>query len=38
MVFHPDQNKIEVFTYNPAWDKFREQPSSRFDLNYEMSR
>ena len=38
MVFHPDRNKIEVFTYNPALDKFREQPSSRFDLDYQMSR
>ena len=38
MVFHPDRNKIEVFTYNPALTKFREQPSSRFDLEYPMSK
>jgi hypothetical protein len=38
MVFHPDRNKIEVFTYNPMLDSFREQPSSRFDLEYPMSR
>jgi predicted MPP superfamily phosphohydrolase len=38
LVFHPDKNKIEVFTYNPALDKFRDQPSSRFDLEYPMSR
>lgn len=38
MVFHPDKDKIEVFTYNPALDKYREQPSSRFNLDYQMSR
>ena len=36
MVFEPDENKIKVFTYNPVLDKFREAPSSRFDLEYEM--
>ena len=36
MVFEPDENKIKVFTYNPVLDKFRDAPSSRFDLEYEM--
>ncbi|MGY8653225.1 MAG: metallophosphoesterase [Verrucomicrobiia bacterium] len=38
MMFHPDKNKIEVFTYNPDKDKFRDVPSSRFDLKYEMTK
>ncbi len=37
MVFQPAKNKIEVFTYNPALDKFSDGPDSRFDLEYEMS-
>ena len=36
MVFEPSENKIKVYTYNPALDKFRNQPSSRFDLEYHM--
>ena len=36
MVFEPSENKIKVYTYNPALDKFRNQPSSRFDLAYPM--
>lgn len=37
MVFNPTENKIEVFTYNPALDQFMEGESSRFDLEYTMS-
>lgn len=37
MTFQPNSNKIEVFTYNPDLDKFNEQPSSRFDLEYPMA-
>ncbi|HAW97866.1 MAG TPA: metallophosphoesterase [Opitutae bacterium] len=37
MVFEPSENKIKVYTYNPALDKFRNQPSSRFDLQYQMT-
>ena len=36
MVFEPSENKIKVYTYNPALDKFRNQSSSRFDLDYPM--
>ena len=36
MVFEPTEDKIKVYTYNPALDKFRNQPSSRFDLRYQM--
>ena len=36
MVFEPSLNKIKVYTYNPALNKFRTQPSSRFDLDYLM--
>ena len=36
MVFEPSENKIKVYTYNPALEKFRNQPSSRFDLDYHM--
>ena len=32
----PNENKIKVYTYNPALDKFRNNPSSRFDLEYPM--
>ena len=38
MVFEPNENKIKVYTYNPALDKFRNLPSSRFDLDYPMKR
>lgn len=38
MIFQPDSNKIEVFTYNPDLDKFRDEASSRFDLVYPMAR
>ncbi|MFT6575611.1 MAG: rhamnogalacturonyl hydrolase YesR [Akkermansiaceae bacterium] len=37
MVFQPEANKIEIYTYNPALDKFRNGPSSRFDLDYPMA-
>ena len=37
MVFEPNENKIKVYTYNPALDKFRNNPSSRFDLDYPMA-
>jgi hypothetical protein len=36
MTFHPDTDKIEIFTYNPDLDKHRNEPSSRFTLNYPM--
>ena len=36
MVFEPNENKIKVYTYNPALGKFRNSPSSRFDLEYPM--
>jgi len=36
MVFEPTENKIKVYTYNPALKKFRNQISSRFDLEYSM--
>ncbi|MCP4848832.1 MAG: metallophosphoesterase [Verrucomicrobiaceae bacterium] len=38
MVFEPNENKIKVYTYNPALDKFRNGSSSRFDLEYPMMR
>lgn len=37
MTFKPEANKISVHTYNPALDKFRNGPSSRFDLDYPMA-
>ena len=37
MVFQPEANKIGIYTYNPALDKFRNGPSSRFDLDYPMT-
>ena len=37
MVFKPESNKISIHTYNPALDKFRNGPSSRFDLDYSMT-
>jgi len=36
MTFHPEEDRIEVFTYNPFLDTFREGPSSRFSLEYQM--
>ena len=38
MVFEPNENKIKVYTYNPVLNKFRNLPSSRFDLDYPMKR
>ena len=37
MTFQPDSNTIEVFTYNPDLDKFNDQPTSRFELEYPMA-
>jgi len=37
MVFKPGANKISIYTYNPALDKFKKGPSSRFDLDYSMT-
>ena len=37
MVFQPEANKIGIYTYNPALDKFWDRPSSRFDLDYPMT-
>jgi hypothetical protein len=37
MVFKPETNKISIHTYNPALDKFKDGPSSRFDLDYPMT-
>lgn len=37
MVFQSEANKIEIYTYNPALDKFKDGPSSRFDLDYSMA-
>ena len=37
MVFHPKANKISIYTYSPALDKFKNGPSSRFDLDYPMA-
>jgi hypothetical protein len=37
MVFKPETNKISIYTYNPALDKFKNGPSSRFDLDYPMA-
>ena len=36
MTFHPSENRIEVFTYNPFLDTFRDGPASRFALEYKM--
>jgi hypothetical protein len=38
MVFKPEENKISTYTYNPALKKFRDTPSSRFDLEYQMKK
>ena len=38
MVFDPGSNRISIHTYNPALDKFKNGKSSRFDLDYEMTR
>lgn len=37
LTFHPDQDKIEVYTYNPALDKHRDEDVSRFTLPYKMT-
>jgi len=37
MVFKPEANKISIHTYNPALNKFKKGPSSRFDLDYPMT-
>ena len=37
MVFQPEANQIGIYTYNPALDKFKNGPSSRFDLDYPMA-
>ncbi len=37
MVFQPNANKISIHTYNPALEKFKNGPSSRFDLDYPMA-
>ena len=37
MTFNPEANKISIYTYNPALDKFMDRPSSRFDLDYPMT-
>jgi rhamnogalacturonyl hydrolase YesR len=37
MTFIPESNKISVSTYSPALNKFRNGPSSRFDLDYPMT-
>jgi len=37
MIFKPKLDKIGIYTYNPALDKFRNGPSSRFDLDYSMT-
>ena len=37
MTFHPEADKIEVFTYNPFHNTFRTGPSSRFSLEYKMN-
>jgi len=36
MVFHPKEDRIDIHTYNPVLDAFREGPSSRFELSYPM--
>jgi len=36
MVFQPEANRISIYTYSPALDKFKNGPSSRFDLDYPM--
>ena len=36
MTFHPGEDKIEVYTYSPTLQQFKEQPSSRFALEYRM--
>jgi len=32
MVFRPQARRIEVYTYNPALDEYRDGPSSRFSI------
>lgn len=36
MTFHPSEDRIEVYTFNPARGEFNNSPSSRFDLEYPM--
>ena len=36
MTFHPEEDKIEVYTYTPSLDQFNASPASRFTLEYEM--
>ena len=36
MVFDPAENEIRIHTYNPVLDKFKNGPSSRFNLVYPM--
>ena len=37
MVFKPGADKISIHTYNPVLEKFKNGPSSRFDLDYPMT-
>lgn len=37
MVFQPEANKIRIYTYNPALERFMNGNSSRFDLDYPMA-
>ncbi len=32
-----EPNKVSIYTYNPARDQFRNEPCSRFDLDYPMA-
>ena len=36
MTFHPSEDRIEVFTYSPTLDQFKEEASSKFTLEYKM--
>lgn len=38
LVFRPEADQIGIYTYNPALDEFKDGPSSRFDLDYPMTR
>lgn len=37
LVFHPEKDTIEVYTYSPKLDQHNEAASSRFTLRYEMT-
>lgn len=37
MVFQPEENRIGIYTYTPVLDRFSNEPSSRFDLDYPMA-